>query len=716
MLRITLLSKTLINLSAQGSRTSVPLTPKQTALIAFLALEDRSVARNEILPLFWPDSDEQRARASLSQLIHAIHKSIGLRAVESIPNDSLRLAVDSECDALQFRRLVANEEYPAAADSWPGHLMPGFAINVASSTFQEWLDQRRTEYRNLLTEAVFRATRTTAEPERKLAWLERASNAAPFDERILRQHMELLASQGNQAAVLQAYQAFRLRLSLELDAEPSKESTRLLRELSTRSDAIEEHASSDIVSTPQTTSSVPGPKLRKHWLLTGAVSATLVTILIGIGWAMQRPLRGANDTVTIAVGTSTDLWPVSDMVRFQLRSISPDLTISREAGGADYHLTMEFPVDEGQQTALVTITSRAGVVLSSAALPFAEGASIQSIAESIVDRVISDMQTIPISDGLRTQIRMEGLLRDAKTHAQTGAFENSERDVRAVEKIALNASLPRTNLYLSRVEERRGWNDVDRGKFNAGIHHFVKADGYLRHEKPSSEIFERLGSLNYIRWVVDTQDNFAVLDTAADFLTRSVALDGTRGSAWLELSQVQLASGRFAEAMSAAQKAKRLLLTPSQNSAASVQLFMAAFNARYDTVARDECYRIRALKPHESIGVACLAMVAGWTTGPTVDTVALLLELDRVEEPAPIRAIMDPRLRTLIRAAAVRKGIPTAPVAIGTTTDWDLLAFRIAEATALRSPEAAELRQLLESTAAGRRVMRLNARLLAPNE
>ena len=79
--------------------------PKRIALLIHLVLEGRRgpVARDRLCAMFWPESDETRARNALSQAVYHLRQSIGPDLLVG-QGPTLELAADQVwCDALVFR-------------------------------------------------------------------------------------------------------------------------------------------------------------------------------------------------------------------------------------------------------------------------------------------------------------------------------------------------------------------------------------------------------------------------------------------------------------------------------------------------------------------------------------------------------------------------------------------------------------------------------------
>src|SRR5262245_43800120 len=90
--------------------------PRRLALLAWLAVRpDGFVRRDQLLPLFWPELDDARGRAALSQALHVIRRAIGpglirTRGSEEVGIDSEQLSVD----VVDFTRATEAQDWAAA--------------------------------------------------------------------------------------------------------------------------------------------------------------------------------------------------------------------------------------------------------------------------------------------------------------------------------------------------------------------------------------------------------------------------------------------------------------------------------------------------------------------------------------------------------------------------------------------------------------------------
>ena len=79
---------------------------KALALFAVLATGARGVSRESVLASLWPEADEERARTSLRQLVHALRSQLSAPAL-LLPSAELRLNPDIiTSDVAEFRDAV----------------------------------------------------------------------------------------------------------------------------------------------------------------------------------------------------------------------------------------------------------------------------------------------------------------------------------------------------------------------------------------------------------------------------------------------------------------------------------------------------------------------------------------------------------------------------------------------------------------------------------
>jgi WD40 repeat protein/serine/threonine protein kinase len=219
---------------------------KAMALLAYLAVTEKSHSRDSLAVLLWPEADQGRARTLLRRNLWALNKALGEGWLD-ISREAIGLAAKPELwvDVNQFQLALAagqTHEHTAAAvcpDCLP-HLreavslyrddfLSGFTLRD-SPEFDEWQRFQTEQLRRELTEALERLVRDqSAQEDFKVAipyaqcWL----SLDPLHEPAHRHLMELYARAGQRAAALHQYNECERILHEELGVPPSMETTTL---------------------------------------------------------------------------------------------------------------------------------------------------------------------------------------------------------------------------------------------------------------------------------------------------------------------------------------------------------------------------------------------------------------------------------------------------------------------------------------------------------
>src|SRR5437667_11855467 len=171
--------------------------PRRLALLAYLAAASPQgfPRRDTLLALFWPELDQEHARAALRQALHVVRDALGADAVASRGDEEIGLDfAQVSCDVAAFERALRIGQLEEALDLYRGHLLEGFFISDAPE-FEHWLETERAR----LQEAASNAARTLVEQceagddlTAAAQWARRAARLAPLDETLLRRLIGLL--------------------------------------------------------------------------------------------------------------------------------------------------------------------------------------------------------------------------------------------------------------------------------------------------------------------------------------------------------------------------------------------------------------------------------------------------------------------------------------------------------------------------------------------
>ena len=286
--------------------------PRRLALLAYLAAATpRGMRRRDhLLPLFWPELDQARARAALRQALHVLRTELGPEALTNNGEEEIGLDGDRfRCDVSDFDGAMAARQFETALELYRGPLLDGFFIPDAPE-FERWLETERAR----LQDAASRAARTLAagceeagDLPAAAQWTRRAARLTPLDESLARALIRLLDRMGDRAGALVVYHDFARRLATELDAQPAPETQALIAAVRVRQTVAGEAVAPPAIETvtrPQTSegefpSGVSPPESRRRKvagrgariaLWAGAAVLGALAILTGFnvgGWRDQ---------------------------------------------------------------------------------------------------------------------------------------------------------------------------------------------------------------------------------------------------------------------------------------------------------------------------------------------------------------------------------------------------------------------------------------------
>ena len=230
-------------LSADGHELKAILAqPKRVALLAYLAAATprRLHRRDSLIALFWPDLDQEHARAALRQALHGLRQELGERVLVSRGDEEVGLDVERlRSDVVEFERATQEGRLAEALDLYRGELLEGFFIRGAIG-FEQWLEDERARLRTVaLRSATSLAEQRQADGDLRESahWTRQALRIAPFDEPTLRRLIRTLDSLGDRAGALDVYAAFTQRLKGELEADPAPETATLANSIRERKTA-----------------------------------------------------------------------------------------------------------------------------------------------------------------------------------------------------------------------------------------------------------------------------------------------------------------------------------------------------------------------------------------------------------------------------------------------------------------------------------------------
>lgn len=223
-----------------SSAKPIAVQAKRLALVAYVALagSGRQRRRDSIVALFWPDLDDEHARAALRQALAYLRRTIGASAVRTRGEEEVAIATEAvRCDAVLFDDAIAAGRLEAAMALYRGDFLDGLFVSDASPELEQWIDSERARLRQsaaTCARSLADASRRRGDGELAAEWGRRAAALAPTDEGTLRWLITLFDSIGDRAGALEAYEHFARRLDSEYSAEPSAETKALMNAVRSR--------------------------------------------------------------------------------------------------------------------------------------------------------------------------------------------------------------------------------------------------------------------------------------------------------------------------------------------------------------------------------------------------------------------------------------------------------------------------------------------------
>ncbi|HKI55838.1 MAG TPA: alpha/beta fold hydrolase [Trueperaceae bacterium] len=223
-----------------------PLTSRKgLALLAYLALTGRTLARASLADLLWPDRERAEALSNLRRTLYRVRAALDPDAFDG-DADSLGLRRETLwVDALAFRdALQAHPPHgePSAASALAladaarlcgGALLDGFRL-PGCPAFEEWLTLEREAHKQSLCRVLrhlAEAALNVGEHDAALRWAGRWAALDPLAEHAQRMAMRAQAQSGNAAAAIARYERWQTLLAQELGMPPAAETRALYRAL-----------------------------------------------------------------------------------------------------------------------------------------------------------------------------------------------------------------------------------------------------------------------------------------------------------------------------------------------------------------------------------------------------------------------------------------------------------------------------------------------------
>lgn len=266
-------------------------TRKALAVLVYLAVENRPVARESLLALLWPEDDSATGRGALRTTLVYLRRGLG-GAVGRLQTAGDHLlfapAAGDQLDTHTLEAAATQSDLaalPAAADVYRDEFLAGFSP-AGAPAFDAWAAAQRERYHQLFSATLNRLSRWQLDERQYPAGLTTArrwTQHDPLNETSWQRLMQLHLAAGDRASALQTFGAARARLAEDLGLPPSPE-TAQLAELARRGTAIA-RAAPVKPAPPAPAGPLPGQlpftgRLEEHHRLADALRAATPQLVI----------------------------------------------------------------------------------------------------------------------------------------------------------------------------------------------------------------------------------------------------------------------------------------------------------------------------------------------------------------------------------------------------------------------------------------------------
>jgi DNA-binding SARP family transcriptional activator/TolB-like protein len=175
------------------------------AILAVLAVAgSRGISRDKLLALFWPESDEERARGSLKQALYALRRDVGEREL-TLGTTDLRLNPDViSSDVGEFEAALQRGDQSGAIGLYAGPFLDSVLLKGLAD-FEEWSDYTRVRLQQAFRNALESlASEASARGDHVVAsrWWQRCAAEDRLSERVARSYMEALVAAGERESAI----------------------------------------------------------------------------------------------------------------------------------------------------------------------------------------------------------------------------------------------------------------------------------------------------------------------------------------------------------------------------------------------------------------------------------------------------------------------------------------------------------------------------------
>lgn len=209
---------------------------RRVALLAILSVaRGRTVGRERIVGLLWPEQPAARARHLLSESLYVLRKELGADAFVSAGDEVGLNGCVVRSDVEEFEEAIEAGELDRAAQLYRGPFLDGFFV-ADTPEFERWAEGERARLAHAHARAVeclAAAREREGRPAEAMEWWRRLAVLDPYDSRVGMRLMLALDAAGQRAAALWYAETHTAFLRDELGVEPEDDFADLVERLRT---------------------------------------------------------------------------------------------------------------------------------------------------------------------------------------------------------------------------------------------------------------------------------------------------------------------------------------------------------------------------------------------------------------------------------------------------------------------------------------------------
>jgi DNA-binding SARP family transcriptional activator len=213
----------------------LPLTSRKAkALVAYLVLApDMRESRERLAGLLWSESEDEKARACLRQLLHLLREAFEAAGVEGLSTDNSQVSLDASIFRSDLDEALTSVDQGVPADILVDEtniidaLLRGY--DDVDPSFGSWLTVKRENLRQMFIRKLeAQLTCTSHSPEAGKRIARALFQIDPTHEIACQKLMQACMASGNAGSALAAYKMLWDRLDDEFDIEPSTATQQLV--------------------------------------------------------------------------------------------------------------------------------------------------------------------------------------------------------------------------------------------------------------------------------------------------------------------------------------------------------------------------------------------------------------------------------------------------------------------------------------------------------